>query len=102
MGMAVPFSLFAGGEGDFEFAGGKYGVAEEELVEVAEAEHQEGTWDLLLQGVVLPHQGRSCHVGVHGETSIVHNGAVRVGFVFSSGVFFPGLCSLLFLSVLLK
>ncbi len=87
-GDGVAFFLVASGEGDFEFAGGKYGVVEKELVEVAEAEHEEGTWDLLLEGVILPHQGRSCRVGVHGKPLLCTMGLVWVGFVFSLWPFF--------------
>ena len=50
--------LVARGEGDFELAGGGDGVFKEELVEVAQAEHQQGAGNLLLDGVVLPHQRR--------------------------------------------
>ena len=66
MGMARAFFLVAGGEGDFEFARGDDGVFEEEFVEIAEAEHQQGVGDLLLDGVVLPHQRRG---GVGGHWS---------------------------------
>src|ERR1035437_4423367 len=50
--------LVAGGEGDFEFAGGDDGIFEEELVKIAEAEHEQGVGDLLLDVVVLPHERR--------------------------------------------
>ncbi len=50
--------LVAGGEGDFEFARGHDGVFEEELVEIAQAEQQEGVRHLLFDAVVLPHQRR--------------------------------------------
>ncbi len=42
------FFLVARGEGDFEFARGGDGVVEEEFVEIAEAEHEQGAGDLLL------------------------------------------------------
>ena len=42
------FFLVARGEGDFEFARGGDGVVEEELVEIAQAEHQQSARDLLL------------------------------------------------------
>jgi hypothetical protein len=54
------FFLVARGERDFEFARGRDGVFEEELVEIAEPEHQQRAGDLLLHGVVLPHQRRGC------------------------------------------
>jgi len=60
MGMPAPFSFIARGEGDFEFARGHYGVLEEELVNISEAEHQQGVGDLLLDTVVLPHKRRRC------------------------------------------
>ena len=57
--------LVARGEGDFELAGGGDGVLEEELVEIAQAEHEQGLGHLLLDAVVLPHERRG---GVtHGE-----------------------------------
>ena len=57
-GNGVALFLVARGEGDFEFARGGDGVFEEELVEIAQAEHQQGVGDLLLDAVVLPHQRR--------------------------------------------
>ena len=50
--------LVARGEGDFQFARGHHGVLEEELVKIAEAEHQQGVGYLLLDAVVLPHERR--------------------------------------------
>ena len=58
------FFLIAGGKGDFEFAGGHHGIFEEELVEIAQAEHQQRVGDLLFDAVVLPHQRRG---GVRGH-----------------------------------
>ena len=75
MGMARAFFFVAGGEGDFEFARGEDGVFEEELVEIAEAEEQEGVGDLLFDGVVLPHQRRG-GVGGHGVRPAFHGGWV--------------------------
>jgi hypothetical protein len=46
-------------------ARGKYGVVEKELIEIAEAAHQESSRNLLPDGVVVPHQGRGCRFGVH-------------------------------------
>ena len=60
------FFLVARGQGDFEFARRSDGVLHEEFVEVAQAEHQQGVGDLLLDGVVLPHQRRG-GVGAHGK-----------------------------------
>ena len=70
-GYSGAFLFVAGGEGDFQFARGEDGVIEEELVEIAQAEHEQGAGNLLFDGVVLPHQRRGCRFGVHGETSIV-------------------------------
>ena len=58
MGMAGALFLIARGERDFEFARGDHGVFEEELVKIAEAEHQQGVGHLLLDAVVLPHERR--------------------------------------------
>jgi hypothetical protein len=53
------FGVFiAGGEGDFEFAGGDDGVVHEELVEVAHAEEEQGAGHLLFDAVILPHERR--------------------------------------------
>ena len=51
----LAFFFVAGGESDFEFAGGGDGVIVEKLVEVAEAEHEQRVGNLLLYPVVLPH-----------------------------------------------
>ena len=59
--------LVARGEGDFEFARGHHGVFEKQLVEIAQAEHQQGVGNLLLDAVVLPHQ-RGGGVGGHQQT----------------------------------
>src|ERR1017187_3238703 len=58
------FFLVAGGEGDLQLARGEDGVFKEELVEIAEAEEEEGVGHLLFDGVVLPHQ-RGGSVGAH-------------------------------------
>ena len=50
--------LVAGGERDLELAGGGDGVVVEQLVEIAQPEHQQRVGDLLLDAVVLPHQRR--------------------------------------------
>ena len=50
--------LVARGERDFELARRGDGVFEEQLVEIAQAEHQQGVGHLLLDAVVLPHQRR--------------------------------------------
>ena len=63
-GDGCAFFLVAGGERDFQFARGDDGVFEEQLVEIAQAEHQQRVGDLLLDGVVLPHQRRG---GVGGQ-----------------------------------
>ncbi len=57
-GDGVALFLIARGEGDFEFARGGDGVFEEELVKIAEAEHQQGVGHLLFDAVVLPHERR--------------------------------------------
>lgn len=49
------FGFVARGEGELEFAGGDDGVVVEELVEVAEAEEDEGVGVCVLGGTVLPH-----------------------------------------------
>ena len=56
--------LVARGEGDFKLARGYHGVFEEQLVEIAQPEHQQGVGNLLFDAVVLPHQRRGC-VGGH-------------------------------------
>ena len=56
----VALFLVARGERDFEFARGGNGVFEEQLVEVAQPEHQQRVGNLLLRRVVLPHQRRRC------------------------------------------
>ena len=63
--------LVARGQRDFELARGGDGVFEEQLVEIAQPEHQQRVRDLLLDGVVLPHQ-RRCRC-VH-ERSCVSGG----------------------------
>ena len=50
--------LIARGERDLEFARGNHRVLEEQLVEIAQPEHQQRVRDLLLDAVVLPHQRR--------------------------------------------
>ncbi len=50
--------LVARGQGDFQIVRGHYGIFEEELVKIAEAEHEERVRHLLLDAVVLPHQRR--------------------------------------------
>ena len=62
--------LVAGGERDFEFARGGDGVFEEELVEIAQAEEQQGVRELLLDAVVLPHQRRG---GVSHESGFARS-----------------------------
>ena len=59
--------LVARGERDLEFARGHHGIFEEQLVKIAEAEHQQGIGDLLLDAVILPHERRGCvtHELVH-------------------------------------
>src|SRR5271155_2253196 len=70
-GDGLAFFLVAGGEGDFELAGGDFGVVKEELVEIAEAEQKQGVGELLLDAVVLPHErGGGGRVGRHRETSL--------------------------------
>ncbi len=59
------FFLVAGGEGDFEFARGDDGIVEEHLVEIAKAEQEQRTGNLLLDRVVLPHERRRGRFGVH-------------------------------------
>ena len=49
------FFFVAGGEGDFQLARGQNRVVEEELIEVAEAIHQQGAGNLLFNRVILPH-----------------------------------------------
>ena len=56
--------LVARGERDFQLARGHHGVFEEQLVEIAQAEHQQRVGHLLLDAVVLPHQRRG---GVRGH-----------------------------------
>ena len=50
--------LVARGERDLELARGGDGVLEEQLVEIAQAEHEQRVGHLLLDAVVLPHQRR--------------------------------------------
>src|SRR5205085_1605949 len=50
--------LIARRKRDLELTRGHYRVFEEELVEIAEAEHEERVGNLLLDAVVLPHQRR--------------------------------------------
>jgi hypothetical protein len=59
----------AGGEGELELGGGGFGVVEEELVEVAEAEEEQGVGVLAFGGQVLAHErGLSVGGGVrHGK-----------------------------------
>ena len=52
------FFLVARGQRDLQFAGGEDGVVEEKLVEVSQAEEQQGAGMLLLDGGILPHQRR--------------------------------------------
>ena len=66
-GNGCAFFLVARGERDFEFARGGDGVFEEELVEIAQAEHQQRVRDLLFDGVILPHQRRG---GISHESRI--------------------------------
>ncbi len=61
--------LVARGERDFELAGGGDGVVVEQLVEVAEPEHQQRVRHLLLDAVVLPHEW-SGGVGGHREVQL--------------------------------
>ena len=52
------FFLVARGERDLQVARGDHRVLEEQLVEIAQPEHQKGVRHLLLDAVVLPHQRR--------------------------------------------
>ena len=56
--------LVARGQRDFEFPRRRHGVFVEQLVEVAEPEQQQRAGDLLLDGLILPHQRRG-GFGVH-------------------------------------
>jgi len=56
----------ARGEGELQFARGGFGVVEEELVEVAEAEEEQGVGVLAFGRQVLTHE-RSLGVGVVGH-----------------------------------
>jgi hypothetical protein len=56
----------------FFIARGKYGVVEKELIEIAEAAHQESSRNLLPDAVVVPHQGADAVSAFMRETSIVH------------------------------
>ena len=49
------FFFVAGGEGDFQLARGRNRVVEEELIEVAEAIHEQGAGNLLFNRVILLH-----------------------------------------------
>ena len=57
-GDGLPLLLVARGEGDLQLARRGDGVVVEELVEVPQPEHQQGAGDLLLDGVILPHERR--------------------------------------------
>ena len=70
--MAVPFSLLRAVSVISSSRAASDRVFEEELVEIAQPEHQQRARNLLLDRVVLPHQRRGCRFRVHGETSIVH------------------------------
>ena len=52
------FFFVARGERDLQFFGGQDGVVEEKLVEISQAEEQQGAGMLLLDGGILPHQRR--------------------------------------------
>ncbi len=55
----LPFFFIARGERDFELARRGDGVFIEQLVEIAQPEHQQSVRNLLLDGVILPHQRRA-------------------------------------------
>jgi hypothetical protein len=46
--------LVAGGERDFEFAGGGNSILKEEFVKIAKPEEQQGVGHFLLDSVILP------------------------------------------------
>ncbi len=59
--------LVARGEGELQLAGGGFGVVEEELVEVAEAEEEQGVGVLALGGQILAHERGLGFDGVVGH-----------------------------------
>ena len=66
-GNGIVAVFVASGKRNFQFARGSYGVIEEEFVEIAQPEEQQGIRSLLLDGVVLPHHGGEILV-LHGKT----------------------------------
>ena len=69
-GDGYAFFFVARGQSDLQFFCGEDGVVEEKLVEVSQAEEQQGSGVLLFDGGILPHQrgGRLGHFnGVRGR-----------------------------------
>jgi hypothetical protein len=69
----------AGGQGDFQLAGGEFRILIKKFVEIAHAEEEQSVRMLRLGSKVLPHQRRLCRIGGgswgagrHGNASIEH------------------------------
>ena len=54
----IALFLVARGQRDLKLFRRRHRVFKKKFVEIAQAEHQQRTWNLLLDGMVLPHQRR--------------------------------------------